>query len=366
MAAIYAIGSNSSGQLGIGHKEDVSVPKEVLFHGKTLIDIQQPRIRAGGNHTLLLSSDGYLYCAGDCSSGACGLAQKPEDQIPPVFNQIQLSTESSVFDIHSKVTHCAATWEASIIAVSRKDDRRVQVYSFGTGNKGELGLGELIFHSSKAQLIKDFPPAGTDVVDLAASVSHVVVVLSNGEVYGWGSGRKGQIGQPESIVYSPRKISSVGFNVARAVCGREFTYLVSASGGEHCVLGSDKWNIRRLAPANVKGWKELSASWGSIFVLKTTGEVLSWGRNDHGQLVPDAVPKFSHIAAGSEHAVALSVDGDVLAWGWGEHGNCGPTTINGDVKGKWNIVASSRYLPEKAKIIAAGAGCATSWIFIGT
>jgi len=31
MATVYAIGSNGSGQLGIGHKEDVSVPKQVLF-----------------------------------------------------------------------------------------------------------------------------------------------------------------------------------------------------------------------------------------------------------------------------------------------------------------------------------------------
>jgi protein ATS1 len=30
MVTVFALGSNGSGQLGIGHKEDVSVPKQVV------------------------------------------------------------------------------------------------------------------------------------------------------------------------------------------------------------------------------------------------------------------------------------------------------------------------------------------------
>lgn len=351
MTAVYAIGSNGSGQLGIGHKEDVSVPKPVIFSDEQLSGVSQ--IKAGGNHTLILTS-GTLFFSGDSLSGACGLA---EAQTGSQFRQIQLGLEEI-----TDIVFCAASWEASIIVARDEDGLVRRMYSFGTGNKGELGLGDFLFRSSKAQMITDFPPHGLEVVDLAASVSHVVAVLSNGDVYGWGNGRKGQLGSPDGIITAPRKIPA-DFKVVRAVCGREFTYLVGEKeAGEHAILGSDKWEVRSMAPANISGWKDIGATWGSILVLKKDGKLLSWGRGDHGQLAPSELPLLSEIAIGSEHALGLSHEGDVLAWGWGEHGNCGPNTTDGDVKGRWNIIASSKHLRPGTSISKIGAGCATSWV----
>lgn len=364
MANIYALGSNGSGQLGIGHKADVSVPKEVLFQGSLSCE-QQPLIKAGGNHTLLISK-GELYFSGDASTGACGLVATA-DEPQSCFRKVLFGKENPSCDNEREIIHCTATWEASIIVRRDCNGHATKVYSFGTGSKGELGLGELIIRSPTAQPIKDFPPAGTEVVHLVASVSHVVAVLSNGDVYGWGSGRKGQLGLPEGIVYSPRKILDLGFEVDRAVCGREFTYLISkAEENRQTFLGVDKWELKSSAPAMIGHWKELGASWGGIFILQTDGSLLSWGRNDHGQLAPPSLPGISQIAVGSEHVLALTFLGDVLAWGWGEHGNCGPSTTNGDVKGRWNVVASLKHLPLGCKIISIGAGCATSWIFVTT
>ena len=360
MAQEYALGSNGSGQLGTGHKEDVSVPKLVLVERTTSKPINH--IAAGGNHTLLLSS-GTLYSSGDARSGARGITLQSR-RVEHVFQPVLLAeSEQGLTD--SSTAFCAATWEASIIVKTDKDGKANQVFTFGIGNKGELGQGEMLFRSAKPQLVKDFPPPGLEVVDLAACVSHVVTVLSNGEVYGWGSGRKGQLGEPEEFVYTPRKITGVDFPVVRTVCGREFTFLVGDSKeGRHVILGSDKWNIRTSAPGSIIGWKEIGAGWSSVLVLFENGRVLSWGRDDHGQCAPSNLPLLSGIAAGSEHYLGLTQDGNVLAWGWGEHGNCGPSTTNGDVKGKWNVVASSQYLLPGSKVYKIGAGCATSWIFV--
>jgi protein ATS1 len=361
LTTIYAIGSNGSGQLGIGHKEDVSVPKPVLFREKAPGLVTQ--VKAGGNHTLILSS-GTLFCSGDATSGACGLIELENSDAQ--FHAVKFSIEDHTLN-QSRTIFCAASWEASIIVQQDDNGRASRVYTFGIGNKGELGQGELLFRSSKAQLIKNFPPLDLEVVDLAASVSHVVAVLSNGDVYGWGSGRKGQIGQPEGIINAPRKIIGVDFKVTRAVCGREFTYLLGdPTEGQHAILGSDKWDVRSSAPQNILGWKDVGASWGSIFVLLQDGKLLSWGRDDHGQLGPSELPIVSQTAIGSEHSLVLTGDGSVLAWGWGEHGNCGPNTIDGDVKGRWNVVASSQYLPPGSKISSIGAGCATSWICVSS
>ncbi|WYZ39845.1 hypothetical protein EsH8_IV_000186 [Colletotrichum jinshuiense] len=364
MSVLFAVGSNGSGQLGIGHKEDVSVPKQAIFVPDHP-DSPVVKIAAGGNHTLLLTQAGQIYWSGDATSGACGLTSSTKTD-EPAFQQVQLSRDGQE-DAPNATALIAATWEASFVVQKDGEGRQTKLYSFGAGLKGELGLGELLVRSPSATLVKEFPPAGNEVIDLSACMGHVVAVLDNGDAYSWGNVRKGQGGSPEAVVHSPRKIEGVGFKVARAVCGKDFTCLFGApDSGKLLVLGSDKWNIKSSAPDSVPEWKDVGASWGNVFVLKKSGELLAWGRDDHGQLPPPNLPELSKIAIGSEHVIAFSDKGDVLAWGWGEHGNCGPQVENNDVKGRWNIIASSRFIPPGSKIAGIGAGCATSWVTIIT
>ena len=120
---------------------------------------------------------------------------------------------------------------------------------------------------------------------------------------------------------------------------------------------NDRFGVRAKAPTAVPGWKQIAASWGSIYVLKDSGELVAWGRDDHGQLPPPGLPPIEMISAGSEHCLAVTKAGKVLAWGWGEHGNCGePTDANGDVKGRWNEI---EVLGTVDRVFA---GCATSFI----
>ena len=359
--ALFALGSNGSGQLGITHKEDVSVPKPALFHpAPTTLSIS--RLAAGGNHTLLLFESGELYWSGDPSSGACGLTSSTPQQ--SVFRPVQLAPEGRHLP-DGTVVDVAATWEASIIV--RREGASTAVYTLGAGPKGELGLGALpaeILRTPTATRIPDFPPEGTRVAGLSACMSHVVAVLDNGDVYGWGNGRKGQLGEPAEVVKAPRKLASVTFPVKRAVTGREFTCLVSAPEiGKIAVLGSDKWGIKSDAPETARGWKDVGASWGNVYILSEGGQLTSWGRDDHGQMVPPGLPAVSKLAVGSEHVVCLLEEGEVVSWGWGEHGNCGPTA-DVDVKGRWNAIASVKFMPEGLRISGVGAGCATSWVII--
>ncbi|KAI6368307.1 hypothetical protein MCOR25_004713 [Pyricularia grisea] len=378
MDFVFALGSNGSGQLGIGHKEDISVPKPALFSsaaGELSAHPTSPivKVAAGGNHTLLLTEDGEIYSSGDPASGACGLKSAAADsaeagrQRPPVFHKIHVPTEQAA---QSPGRLIAATWEASIITGPDEQGRRNRrVYSFGCGSKGELGQGPLIIRIPFAQPIADFPPPDNEVVDLSACMGHVVAVLSNGDAYGWGNGRKGQLGAPEGIVTEPHKIEGVPFKVVKAACGKEFSCLVGEPGsGDIAVIGLDKWSVRSSAPTSVPGWRDVQASWGNIYILQADRSVLSWGRNDHGQLAPSGLPKMSQIAVGSEHVVAIDEALEtVAAWGWGEHGNCGPQVQGDNSQGKtgWTVIASAKHIPPGSSITAIGAGCATSWIMIG-
>lgn len=359
MNAVFAIGSNGSGQLGIGHKEDVSVPKPVVFH-PSQPDSPIVKVAAGGNHTLLLTKSGQLYWSGDSSSGACGLAPPPNG---PVFQELKLSKEGN--DAFGEIALIAATWEASLLVAKDSEGKKSKLISLGVGMKGELGSGELIVRTPTATQIKGFPPQGTEIIDLHACMGHAVAVLDNGDAYGWGNCRKGQVGEPGAVIYSPRKIEGVDFPIRRAVCCKETTCLFGDSdSGKIHVLGSDKWTLRSTAPATASSWKDVGASWGNVYILTQDGHLEGWGRDDHGQLPPPNLPLLKSIAVGSEHVVALSDTGDVLSWGWGEHGNCGPQVENNDVKGRWNVIASSKFIPPGSSIDTIGAGCATSWVCI--
>ncbi|KAI0199886.1 regulator of chromosome condensation 1/beta-lactamase-inhibitor protein II [Astrocystis sublimbata] len=360
MDGLFALGSNGSGQLGLGHKEDVSVPKQVKF-GQAPHDDPITQVAAGGNHTILVTASGKAYWSSDHTPGCCGIVNDQDGDDVPIFRQLCMSSSSGL----DHVIHVACTWDTTTIVVGDIDGRASRVYSCGSTE----GAGEA------PVLVPDFPPPGTAVANLAAGFRHVVVVLDNGDVYGWGNGRKGQLGQSEdgsnvsSSVTKPHRFRNIPFKVAGAVCCQFTTCLVAEPGdGRILVLGADKWNLKSSAPIEVPSWKAITASWGSIYILKRDGTIEAWGRDDHGQLPPPGVPEITHIAAGSEHVVALTESGDVLAWGWGEHGNCGPHTDGkfGDVRGRWNVLASLKNLPEGSSITAIGAGCATSWVNIMT
>ncbi|KHO01155.1 Regulator of chromosome condensation/beta-lactamase-inhibitor protein II [Metarhizium album ARSEF 1941] len=361
MEDIFAIGSNGSGQLGIGHREDVSVPKPVHFHSAPLSS-RIVKIAAGGNHTLVLGESGEIYWSGDPSSGACGISDS--DLETAAFRPLRL-VHSGHNDTIGTPVLIAATWEASFI-VSRDDSgRRTRIFSFGTGLKGELGAGEMIIRTPTATQLQNFPPPDTEIIDLAACMGHVVAVLDNGDAYGWGNCRKSQAGAPAGVIYEPRRIAKIGFNVHRAVCTKEATGLFGApDSGRVRILGSDKWGIVSKSPDIAPPWLDIGAGWGAVYILNKDGTLQAWGRDDHGQLPPPNLPRLKKIAIGSEHVVALSQGGDVLSWGWGEHGNCGPQVENNDVQGRWNVIASSKFIPANSRITNVGAGCATSWIGI--
>ncbi|CAK7568179.1 MAG: alpha tubulin suppressor [Sporothrix epigloea] len=357
MVTVFALGSNGSGQLGIGHSEDVSIPRSVIWANDEAPS-SVSKIVAGGNHSLLLSGDGFLYWSGDAAPGACGSVSSDSMPSKPSFSRMKAE---------QPVHFVAATWETSIFTVLDKDGKNTKIYTCGMGAKGELGQGTFVVRDPKASQLRGFPPSGTEIVDLSACMNHVVVVLDNGDVYGWGSGRKGQLGSPEAVIFEPRLIRGVGFAVKRAVCGKDFTCLVGESSeGRILVIGQDKWEIKSKAPSDARGWVDIGAGWGNVCILRDDGTMTVWGRNDYSQSTPPNDQKVTRIAVGSEHVLAQLEEGDVLAWGWGEHGNCGPLDKQDGrgTKGQRRIIASSKFLPPGTRISGIGAGCATSWIII--
>ncbi|KAL4931339.1 RCC1 domain-containing protein [Aspergillus undulatus] len=420
--SLYALGSNGSGQLGLGHDEDVSVPGRCLFEpepeSESESESQDPssstfqsqaqrhasvsRIVAGGNHTLLLLSDGRVYAAGEDGDGRCGggSSNPGGDRAGKRFKRVILTHRPRFLrDSYDGATKTktkiglfkgvSATWEASFLVTSDTNGKQNgqgvdggdKIFVLGSGSKGELGLGFGMIEAYMQQ-IPNFPPSGNSlkVVSIASGMSHTVVILSDGRVWGWGASRKGQLGREhvnDKILWNPKRISvPAGFRATDVVCGREFTVLSGyPEKGEILIYGSepglgsrnglgDKWGIHTSLPNPdlIQGYKKTHAAWHGIYVHQADSTILSWGRNDRGQLPPAELNgvRVRDIAVGSEHGLALLDDGSVVAFGWGEHGNCGrETDEKGDVKGpEYKRIE----FPEGSRVVGLGAGCATSWI----
>ena len=372
--ALYAFGSNGSGQLGIGHVDDTSTPTRCAFVSPSGEELEPPtgdepiRIVAGGNHTLVLFKSGAVYAAGSNAHGRCGHDPVAEPSLLS-FRRITIA-EDNAGDNGGQITvdrfsAISATWESSLLVAAGTG----YVYAFGMGMKGELGLGTGCPQATSPVRIANFPPQGTSVMSISSSMGHTAVALSNGEVYGWGGTRKGQLGKhgvENKLFWSPHKIEEIPFAASHVACGREFTIVTgNKQDGSFVILGSDKWGVRSGAPQDLKDYSMVATSWHGIYVQLHDKSIKAWGRSDRGQLPPPSIPKPTQLAVGSEHAIALLDDKKVAAFGWGEHGNCGPDTdAQGDVKLRWSEIATR--VEHNSQVVGIGAGCATSWIVISS
>ncbi|KAK6346227.1 hypothetical protein TWF730_010557 [Orbilia blumenaviensis] len=364
-ARLFSFGSNSLGQLGICHVEDVHVPTEVFPPSLSTINIS-----AGGNHTFIFSRDSNIaYATGDNTFGQCSVASS---SVQPISNDPPSKSITTKFTSILPPSPTAqwqaigSGWQFSIFVSSDNT-----VYACGNGPRGELGLGPFVTTAQSLTRIASFPPAGTTVVQVVSSVEHTLVLLSDGRVYGWGNGRKGQLGplaNGEKYIWVPIELQldlPAGFEVAGIAAGREFSAFISLKG-EIEVIGSDKWGVIKSRPSiKVPEWKTFAAGWGAIYILTGEGRVLAWGRGTHGQLPPEDLPLLEKLAVGSEHAIGIGLDGKLYAWGWGEHGNCGTLS-----KGQGEVVRWKHEIPidwsmgANYKLHGIAAGCATSWVWI--
>jgi alpha-tubulin suppressor-like RCC1 family protein len=83
--------------------------------------------------------------------------------------------------------------------------------------------------------------------------------------------------------------------------------MARSSGGEPTLTGD--------APAPNSGFVAIAAGAQFSIGLKADGSLVTWGRNDYGQLnVPGPNIGFVAVAAGGFHGLDLKADGSVVTW----------------------------------------------------
>lgn len=277
---MYFQGANSHGQLGLGIvNEQVEKPSQVVINSSLFVTgIKQ--IVCGGGHTLLLDAEGKLF--------SCGWNHKLQ-----LGSEKECSSFERIWNLGGIVfTNIACGWDFSCGVT---DDNFLFVW--GSNSNGELGLPKDHF----PEILKPFR-LQVNACAVSMGLRHTAIINSKGEVWITGCGRHGQLGLGEDILSSDRflqvpklgKISHIacGQNHTTAWCSDEKALYVWGDN-RHGQLLLDKEKYKKVFTAQKidigvkQGIKKLLSGWTNTLLWLENGTLLTWGRNNYGQLGSD-------------------------------------------------------------------------------
>ncbi|MGE0362517.1 MAG: RCC1 domain-containing protein [Vicinamibacterales bacterium] len=230
---------------------------------------------------------------------------------------------------------------AHVLALTRDG----QVYAWGRGNLGQLGVGPMPVIQFKTRAPAAMPyvpfpvpvPGLSDVAAISASGRHSLALMKDGTVRAWGENRWGAVGDGTTTnraapvaVPGVRGATGVaagagGFSVALLADGTVMTWGNRLLGA----LGRTPDNDSRPDPIpalvpGVRGVRAVVAGEAHVLALTADGRVLSWGDPGFGALgrgggaAPAVIPTLSgveHITARGATSIAVLGSGRIMTWG---------------------------------------------------
>ncbi|KAK3700687.1 hypothetical protein QZH41_015637 [Actinostola sp. cb2023] len=385
---VYTWGKSYKGRLGHGdliEEEGRSIPFRVeILH---MHRIQVLSVACGIEHTLALCRDG-VYAWGSSEYGQLGQGDNRQHTRPVFITE--LSDKS-----------CIAIICGHYHSLALSADQRV--WSWGWGVHGQLGMGSIedVLLPNHVTSLDDM-----QVAQMAAGYSHTAILTAEvmlstvnfstnklcplcrcqGQVFTFGGGLYGQLGLGKNSKHTlPRLVESLKNEHISLLCCGSFETIAVTSDQKVFNWGRNPHYVRlhmkpefrtkrligqgsssssplshRLLPTEMNcafDSRIVEIHCGNLHYMAVTesGEVFTWGFNDHGQLgygskmeeqfTSKAVPslKDKHIATasvGAEFSVAMDTAGQVLVWGRADSGQLGlDASLIGSAKEVPNPVA---------------------------
>jgi len=213
---VYTWGRNYEGQLGDGTNTErlspVPVDMSGVLAGKTVTTIC-----AGDRHTMVLTSEGKLYCWGS----APGTGSTGPNTPFPVYMSAELAGKT--------VIAISAGYAYSVALTSEG-----KLYAWGWNGSGQLGDGTTNEQSRPHAVDMGGVLAGKTVVAISAGHEHTLALTSEGRVYAWGRNDFGRLGDGTTT----RRTSPVEVDMSGALAGKSVV-AVSAGTFHSTALTSD-------------------------------------------------------------------------------------------------------------------------------
>jgi len=281
--SVYAWGDNKFGQLGLDHFDTQGLPSKV----NTLYERFVCSVHCGSWHSAAITESGKIFLWGKNAFGQLGDGAV-RTRNHPIINQTLREV--------GKVRTCALGGDHSLVVMVGN-----LVYSFGRGDKGQLGLPKIDEYHPEEPRLRDpnvdgpkgtykIQPTPSEIVDLtnsnicqvAAGDMHSLALSVVGEIWSFGASEFGQLGHGNIVdIRLPTPILPQRHNI----------------------------------PANIR---HICAGYTFSLAATDTGEVYSWGQGESGELghaakilmyAPTEIPELRDvrlIAAGHRHAAAIT------------------------------------------------------------
>ncbi|XP_045523770.1 X-linked retinitis pigmentosa GTPase regulator-like [Pieris brassicae] len=215
---VFVFGANVWGQLGLGHKDEVTRPSCV----KWLKPHRTMFVACGRAHTVFVTDTNAIYSVGCNEEGQLGTGDVESHTVP---QYIELTVDQAIRQVSAGSNHTAIL----------TDDGRV--FMCGSNTEGQLGLGEDTRASLKFTELKFMET----IAFVECGYYHTVFITAKGAVFVTGDNENQKLGIPDtaSTIYVPQ-VLPLNIEIKSACCGANHTFLLSMDETKILEFGSNE------------------------------------------------------------------------------------------------------------------------------
>ncbi|XP_057652123.1 uncharacterized protein LOC130891409 isoform X2 [Diorhabda carinulata] len=277
---VYSWGSNTYGQLGLGHSVQESPYPQMIT---SLSSCKIIDICAGQYHSVALTSAGKVYTWGWGIHGQLGHGNCDNEFMPKLLDFPEPIKQVSAGHAHTLILGCDG-----------------KLYGFGSNVFGQLE-GSNIEASKSVKPVMIIVPSdsNTPIEKVATAYFHNIAVLSNQEVHTWGA-------SPQEVRIFQSK------NNQKQNCG-SFKSSDSWKASTHIFTGFNKKPIEQV---DVGYRHTVALHNGKILWSKSREEGLCVPKLEQQEGMNSLFSqRFLHVSCGLEYTMAIDHTGKLLAWG---------------------------------------------------
>lgn len=296
-------------QLGIGKESEFETLTKVTEAPKNITNLS-----LGGNHTLAIDKDSYLWAVGWNNKGQLGIGSTED-----VSKFVKLNHK------FSRVS-CGFNSSAGITSDGR-------LFIWGGNHHNQLGFSKTDHESflSPTELILPFNETAQDI---QFGLRHTVILTESNQIFIVGGLR--HFKKNKHKIFTHNSIEYLNFvpktKIRQMTCGQNHVLLLDC---ENLLFGLGDNRFMQCTELKPKEKVvEISSGWNHNAFLTDSGKLYVYGRNNFGQCGNGLRSEFEtpqkcinvqpveRFKLGAEHGILLS-KGEVYTFGWNEHGNCG-------------------------------------------
>ena len=367
---IFSFGNNQNYQCGLPNsnllcKNSINDPTNISI----IYNLYGKLISCGNDHSLILSKNNEVYGIGNNEDGVLGLNDLKMKTYKPILIHFGRND-----DYTKKIKQISC---GTVHNLALTEDGKIFSWGAGNGGQlghdekklMKLSGGSKSLYLSKPTIISTFVDKKININKISCGEAHSIALSSKGNVYSWGFGSNGQLGlgfcedsfQPGKGLNNSRKLLPEKINIngiKNIQCGKTFTMFIN---NENKLYGCGNNDLNQLGFNNEKNYNNkkchdlilptLIDSFSTFQVKKIScGEshclaiindisfsgvqsLWSWGNNKFGQLgqypiIKNGLPKpiyllmdycnykcgFDEISCGGFHSLCLIKYKESINW----------------------------------------------------